>query len=270
LGAGFRGAIRGRKFPRELARYRQQLADAADNPKSFGTREYKAVYNIFRRIVSKDPKLSQYNWEEAQLHHIGAKAQQPVPEPERAVDPNNLLFTRGNARTQGASHNTAQYSPNEVRRQQWEASRRAAGEAGEPSPSTKPSGGDVTGGELTRGEPAAPEALAEGGGVGLKGGALALAPAIATEVGRHFFQKRFDEAADLRRHYSGTPTQEQIEIQRAVGFEFTGRLDKDGQPEWEFKPSLKLRLQIAYHLLFNPFSPIEPHNPNGTYEYPGA
>jgi len=270
LGAGFRGAIRGRKFPRELARYRQQLADAADNPKSFGTREYKAVYNIFRRIVSKDPKLSQYNWEEAQLHHIGAKAQQPVPEPERAVDPNNLLFTRGNARTQGTSHNTAQYSPNEVRRQQWEASRRAAGEAGEPSPSTKPSGGDVTGGEPTRGEPAAPEALAEGGGVGLKGGALALAPAIATEVGRHFFQKRFDEAADLRRHYSGTPTQEQIEIQRAVGFEFTGRLDKDGQPEWEFKPSLKLRLQIAYHLLFNPFSPIEPHNPNGTYEYPGA
>jgi RHS repeat-associated protein len=260
----------GATLKENLAIFRQRLG-AASNPKEFGASEYKAVYGIFRNIVSKDPKLSQYSWEGTQLHHIRAKAAAPVPDPEGAVDPNNLLFTRGQARTPGTSHNTAQYGPNEVEgRQQWEASRRAAGDTGETGTSSaKPSGSDVTGGEPTTADPAAPDPVAEGGRVGLKGGALSLAPAVATAVGKHFFQKRFDDAADERRHYNGTPTQEQIGTQRAVGFEFTGQLDKDGRPEWEFKPSLMLRLHIAYYMLFTG-SPIQPHNNDGTYEYGGV
>ncbi|WP_346152767.1 SpvB/TcaC N-terminal domain-containing protein [Streptomyces labedae] len=99
------------------------------------------------------------------------------------------------------------------------------------------------------------EAVAEGG-IGIGGAAVALAPTVMTEIGRYYHQKRFDEAAALRDQYHGTPNAEQIERQRDVGWEYTGRLDKKGQPEWEYRPGLTLRLQNAYHFLFNPFNPI--------------
>jgi hypothetical protein len=55
----------------------------------------------------------------------------PVPEPELAVNPNNLLFTRGKASVPGTSHNTAQHGPGELRRQRAEIARRQAAAAGE-------------------------------------------------------------------------------------------------------------------------------------------
>jgi RHS repeat-associated protein len=255
-----------------LATYRTRLAEAA-NKKSFGVAEYKSVYNAFRRIVAADPRLSNAAWEGTQLHHIESKAGGPVPNPETAVDPNNLLFTRGNAGTRGTTHNVAQKGPtpehphaDEARRQQWAARRPAPAVPESPAP-----------GEPATARPAAP--VAEGAGVGLEGaaapaqgaappkpsalrgagGAVAsVLPTVLTEVGRSAVQKRFDEAARLRGTYHGMPTQQQIEEQGAVGWQSTGRLDTNGQPVWEYNPTPAQIRQYWYHFVFNPFSPLKP------------
>jgi hypothetical protein len=54
------------------------------------------------------------------------------------------------------------------------------------------------------------------------------------------------------------PTPDDIATQRGVGFEFTGKLDKDGRPEWEYSPGLSLRISMALHMLMNPVSPPKP------------
>jgi hypothetical protein len=106
--------------------------------------------------VAADPEASQANWEGTQLHHIEAKAADPVPNPERAVDPNNLLFTRGRARTQGTSHNAVTEGPtdthphvNEKSRMQWEEGRRT-------NPNSDLSGNPGTKGEQPRSVPSEP------------------------------------------------------------------------------------------------------------------
>lgn len=99
------------------------------------------------------------------------------------------------------------------------------------------------------------------------GVALALAPSILTEVGRAAVQRRFDEAAHLRATYSGTPTEAQIDAQRAVGFEFSGKYASDGSPQWEYRPSRAQIRQYYYHSLFNPFNPLRPQ---GSETWDGA
>lgn len=249
-------------FQENLAEYRQQLAGASDK-KAFATSEYNAVRNIFRAIVSKDKNLAQYSWDDNQLHHIRPKGSTDFPDPEGAVDPNNLLFTRGNARSPGTSHNAAQYGEGEIRRQEWEASRQNAGEPQEPSPappepSTPPPEPNAAGPAASLAETESGASLISGA-VGIASGtAKAVGPAIALEWGRRSMQAKYDAAAELRLRYNGTPTPEQIEQQRAVGFEYTGKLDKDGRPEWEYSPGFQLRLQNATHWLFNPFQPLQP------------
>ena len=70
----------GGKNPAEaMANYQAKLATTTDK-KAFGVAEYKAVYGVFRRLVAADPQASQASWEGTQLHHIEAKAADPVPE----------------------------------------------------------------------------------------------------------------------------------------------------------------------------------------------
>ena len=157
---------------------------------------------------------------------------------------------------------------------QWEAARRA-----NPNSSRATSGSPETATPETTPSPgvrvAAPESAPnteaavtpEAGGTGLKGGAAALAPAVLTEVGRYYAQERLDEAARARLSYKGSPTKGQIEYQRSVGFDFTGKFASDGSPTWEYNPDLLQRLQNAYHLLFNPFNPL---NPEGSFRWNGA
>jgi hypothetical protein len=99
------------------------------------------------------------------------------------------------------------------------------------------------------------------------GVALSVAPTILTEVGRDAVQKRFDEAAHLRSTYKGPPTQAQIQEQRAVGFEFTGKMASDGSPMWDYKPSSGQIRQYYYHQVFNPFNPLKPE---GSKTWDGA
>lgn len=267
-----------------MAEYQAQLAKVPDKTK-FGVSEYKAMYGIFRRLVAADPQASQANWQGTQLHHIQAKAAEPVPNPELAVDPNNLLFTRGNARTSGTSHNAVTEGPtathpqvDEKSRIQWEATRRANPSSSRaPSSATEPAASNAAGKVRVsipetappRSPAGAPEsaASAEAGGMGFKSGVAALAPAILTEVGRHFVQKRLNEAARSRLGYHGPPTTEQIEQQRSVGFEYTGKLDSTGAPIWNYSPDLSQRLNNAYHFLFNPFSPLRV---DGSFSWDGA
>lgn len=280
----------GKNAAEAMAEYQARLAKAADK-KAFGVAEYKAVYGVFRRLVAADPQASQASWEGTQLHHIEAKAAAPVPNPERAVDPNNLLFTRGNARTQGTSHNAVTEGPtdthpnvDEKSRMQWEAARRtnpnsSRATSGTPETATPDATAKVRVATPEATSPgvrvATPEATPtpkaavapEAGGIGFKGGAAAIAPAAATEVGRYFVQERLDEAARARLSYKGPPTKEQIEHQRSVGFDFTGKFASDGSPIWEYNPDLLQRLQNAYHFLFNPFNPLKV---DGSFRWDGA
>ncbi|HWP91823.1 MAG TPA: SpvB/TcaC N-terminal domain-containing protein [Thermodesulfobacteriota bacterium] len=148
--------------------YLEKLAEASDK-KAFAAKEYAYTQKVFKDVVKNDPELSKYDFADTELHHIEAKAADPVPNPERAVDPNNLLFTRGKAKSAGTSHNVAQYGPGEMRRQQWEASRRTA--ALQPSStdpnSTSPAKTTATAGQVSNSTPTpkaeatAPPATAE-------------------------------------------------------------------------------------------------------------
>lgn len=127
--------------------YLERLAEASDK-KAFAAKEYANTQKVFREIIKKDPNLSRYNWKDVELHHIAAKKQGPVAEPELAVNPNNLLLTRGKAKVPGTSHNQAQYGAGEIRRQQAELARRAR------APRTAPA------------EPVGPQPAPSGGGTG--------------------------------------------------------------------------------------------------------
>ena len=76
-----------------------------------------------------------------------------------------------------------------------------------------------------------------GGGTGIVGGLLSLAPGIALSWAQSSAQERMDEAAKQRASYTGMPTKEQIELQESCGYHFTGNLDADGRPIWQYKPS---------------------------------
>ena len=101
----------------------ERLARATDK-KAFGAREYTNTQKVFKNVVKNDPVLSQYDLTNVELHHMEAKKQNPVPTPEQAVNPNNLLITKGKARVEGTSHNIATVGPGEVRRQRAELARR--------------------------------------------------------------------------------------------------------------------------------------------------
>ncbi|CAM4080809.1 SpvB/TcaC N-terminal domain-containing protein [Vreelandella rituensis] len=131
---------KGGSLRKNLEIYQKRLADATDK-ETFGDTEYSKVQKIFRRIVRGNEQLSAAYYPDTQLHHIEPKKMKPVQNSQRAVDPNNLLITRGNARSKGTSHHTAQYGPGEQRRQQWEITRRQRAESGgslAPKQQTKP------------------------------------------------------------------------------------------------------------------------------------
>jgi RHS repeat-associated protein len=132
----------------------ERLGKASDK-EAFGAKEYANTYKVFRDIVKNDPKLSQYDWSDVELHHMAAKKQGPVAEPELAVNPNNLLLTRGKAKVRGTSHNQAQVGPGEMRRQRAELARRAAAKSavGPTRPAPPPQPTEVIG-------PPAPEQVA--------------------------------------------------------------------------------------------------------------
>jgi RHS repeat-associated protein len=117
----------------------------------------------------------------------------------------------------------------------------------------------------TPAEPAPTEPLPEStGGIGLKSGAASLAPAVLTEIGRAAVQGRMDEAARVRRDYTGVPTQQIIDQQRDVGFEFTGTYDRLGRPEWKYDPSPSRIRQYWWHDFFNPANPLAPEGSSNT------
>lgn len=127
---------------------------------------------------------------------------------------------------------------------------------------TTPGGGVAT--EAAAGSFSTGEVLA---GTVKTGAAVAL-PTVILMSAQHIAQENFDQAARLRDHYTGMPTQDQIERQRLAGWEFTGSLDKKGQPEWEYKPGLALRLRNALLWVTNPF--FNPIRTSGRDESGGA
>jgi RHS repeat-associated protein len=106
--------------------YLQKLAEESDK-EAFGAKEYANTQQVFRDVIKEDPVLNKYDLSDVQLHHMEAKKAGPVANPEVAVKGDNLLITRGNAGVKGTSHNAATKGPGELRRQAWEASRRAGG-----------------------------------------------------------------------------------------------------------------------------------------------
>ena len=81
----------------------------------------------------------------------------------------------------------------------------------------------------------------------------AIAPVAILAGAQYLAQKNFDEAAELRRSYTGVPTPEQIERQGQAGWVFSGQLDESNRPVWNFQPSVLQRLRDAVFWAADPF-----------------
>ena len=99
------------------------------------------------------------------------------------------------------------------------------------------------------------------GKAGLKTGAKMVAPMIFQWVANYSRDRNYSEAAELRDTYKGPPSEDQIERQRRAGFEYSGELDENNSPKWDYKPSLPLRLREAVFFGLDPF----PYK--GSWEY---
>jgi RHS repeat-associated protein len=106
--------------------------------------------------------------------------------------------------------------------------------------------------ETPAGRGALADAVVEHGTTGVK----AVAPMVLFWGLEHLAQRNYDEAARLREGYGGVPSADQIERQRRAGWEYSGRLDADGRPEWNYDPSLSLRLRDSVLYIVNPFDPV--------------
>jgi hypothetical protein len=101
----------------------------------------------------------------------------------------------------------------------------------------------------------------------LKGGALAVAPMAVQVLAENYVRNNYDEAAHARLENKGAPTEEQINLQRYAGYEYTGQLDEDNRPVWRYAPGWKTRLRNAAYLLLDWFNPP---NPRGSWDWPYA
>ena len=88
--------------------FQKGLAAAADKEK-YARDAYSSLYSKFRREIEKNPETAGYDWQGAQLHHLTPIKASKAPVPEYSVNPNNLLFVRGNALTPGTTHNKAHF-----------------------------------------------------------------------------------------------------------------------------------------------------------------
>ncbi len=83
-----------------------------------------------------------------------------------------------------------------------------------------------------------------------KGSVKALAPGIALGFLDHMAQANDAAAAHDRDNYQEPPSEDQIERQREVGFEYMGM--EGGKPMWSFNPDFDVRFREVIRILINP------------------
>ena len=83
-------------------------------------------------------------------------------------------------------------------------------------------------------------------------------PGIALDIAQGAAQSRMDEAARQRDAYRGMPTPEQIELQDSCGYHFTGQLDTEGRPIWQYKPSGWQNFRWNFMELMDPLGGPQP------------
>ena len=264
--------------------------DASKSDRGFDKKTGQAAVRNRARMAGKDPK--QYHITHKEKAHsilMPGEKTSGVPGPKTTPDKKGNLNTSGVERVEAARRRAAaeaqgkkaweSENPEEFARpgEQEHARIRAAERAAE-SQKPKVSTAKATAPESVAPRPVAPEPVTPaapkpstprsgkaggpkrgGGGVGGAVGELfSLVPGIALDIAQGAAQSRMDEAARQRDAYRGMPTPEQIELQDSCGYHFTGQLDSEGRPIWQYKPSGWQNFRWNFMELMDPLGGPQP------------
>jgi hypothetical protein len=244
------------------------------------------------RMVGKDPRGYHLGHQKPHSILMPREVTRGVPEPKTSPDKKGNLNKSGQERVEAARRRAAaeaqgkkaweSTNPDEFARpgEQEHAKMRAANRATARTAAPKAQGPNAVVAEpktatapvepppaTSTPKPSSRPGMPKRGGGGAVGGVLSLLPGIALTWAQSSAQSRMDEAARQRAAYTGTPTQEQIDLQESCGYHFTGAFDGDGHPVWQYKPSGWQNFRWNFMEVMDPFGGPQP---GGTQNHGGA